>query len=82
MGFKYLFPTLSFKNCHPLDAGMSKISLSRLSEVLSYSGYFSKLQNTETGPEINLETGPEINKKHFARTGNTPEVEMIINSFL
>ena len=60
MGFKYLFPTLSFKNCHPLDAGMSKISLSRLSEVLSYSGYFSKifgqllLNSLETGKSTKI----------------------------
>ena len=83
MGFKYLFPTLSFKNCHPLDAGMSKISLSRLSEVLPYSRYLSKSQNRtlfwwkldRKWPEC----GPEMAK---VWTGSKPEVEMIINSFL
>ena len=44
--FQISISYLSFKNCHLLDAGMSKISLSHLSEVLSYPGYLSKFQNS------------------------------------
>ena len=44
--FQISISYLSFENCHLLYAGMSKISLSRLSEVLSYPGYLLKFQNS------------------------------------
>ena len=67
--FQISISYLSFKNCHLLDAGMSKISLSRLSEVLSYPGYLSKFQISPVEWKL---TGnrPEYDEKCLASTGS------------